>query len=92
MGRVAKDASHQRADFGPVPVVRDNQIDAAADGASIDVELGPYEPAALLEAIHKATDLYKDLKAWQRLMANGMKADFSWDRSAKSYLNLYQSF
>lgn len=35
-----------------------------------------YEPSAFLEAIPKAVDLFQAPKAWQRLMVNGMKADF----------------
>ena len=35
--------------------------------------------------------LFKDKKAWKKLMANGMVADFSWKRSAKSYLDLYNA-
>jgi starch synthase len=51
-----------------------------------------YEPNAFLEAIRKAIDLFRDPKAWQSLMANGMKADFSWERSAQQYRTLYESF
>ncbi|MGM0381966.1 MAG: glycogen synthase GlgA [Thermodesulfobacteriota bacterium] len=50
-----------------------------------------YEPKAFLEAIRKAVDIFQDPKAWKRLMANGMKADFSWDQSARRYMELYRS-
>jgi len=54
-------------------------------------KFGPYKPAAFIEAIQNAVDLFQDAKAWKKLVANGMRADFSWDRSAKSYLALYRS-
>ena len=54
-------------------------------------KFGPYNPAAFFAAIEKAVDLFLNAKIWKRLMANGMKADFSWDRSAQSYMELYRS-
>ena len=33
-----------------------------------------------------------DSEAWKTIVANGMKADFSWDGSATSYLEPYRSF
>lgn len=55
-------------------------------------KFGPYKSAAMVTAIRKAVNLFQDSRAWKRLMANGMKADFSWNRSAQSYLEIYRSF
>jgi starch synthase len=84
--------------YGTVPVVRatgglDDTIVPydPGSGEGNGFKFGPYKPAAFLEAIRQALDLFQDSKAWQRLMANGMKADFSWDGPAQSYLSLYQS-
>ncbi|NCF75021.1 MAG: glycosyltransferase [Xanthomonadaceae bacterium] len=33
---------------------------------------------------------YNNKKAWHRIQKNGMKKDFSWDNSAKKYLDLYK--
>jgi starch synthase len=52
---------------------------------------GPYKPASFLRAVRAATKLFKHPETWHRLMSNGMKADFSWDRSARSYIKLYES-
>jgi starch synthase len=41
---------------------------------------------AFLGAIRQAMDLYTDSDAWKDLITNNMKEDFSWDRSARSYL------
>jgi starch synthase len=45
----------------------------------------------MLEAIHSALQVYRDRPTWERLMLRGMAADFSWDRSAREYLNVYQN-
>ena len=52
---------------------------------------GPYTPPSFLRAIRAATKLFKNPETWHRLISNGMKADFSWDRSARSYMKLYES-
>jgi glycogen synthase len=33
---------------------------------------------------------YRDARLWKQLQANGMSADFSWDRSAGEYDLLYR--
>lgn len=45
--------------------------------------------AALLAALDRALALYGDAPAWQRLVRAGMSQDFSWQRSAGRYLELY---
>lgn len=49
-----------------------------------------YSSKSLLEAIKKAISLYKNKKKWNKLMKNGMEADFSWGRAAKEYIGLYK--
>ncbi len=45
----------------------------------------------LLEAIKRAALLYEHQKGfWQPLQQRGMRQDFSWQRSAKCYLELYE--
>ncbi len=39
----------------------------------------------------RAVDLYfRDRPTWQKVMANGMRQDWSWDRSAAEYEGLYR--
>jgi starch synthase len=54
-------------------------------------KFGAYDSKAFLSAIQRATDLYTDRTTWETLMRKGMAADFSWERSAERYLELYQS-
>ena len=50
----------------------------------------PYDSIALLAAIDRALAVYRDKKAWTALRRRAMAMDFSWERSAKLYGNLYQ--
>ncbi|HYQ71700.1 MAG TPA: glycogen synthase GlgA, partial [Gammaproteobacteria bacterium] len=47
--------------------------------------------AALGAAVTRALAIYRDPEAWQQIISNGMKQDFSWKRSAEQYLELYAS-
>ncbi|UCH07072.1 MAG: glycogen synthase GlgA [Deltaproteobacteria bacterium] len=84
--------------YGTVPVVRATGgledtivqfISRTARGNGF--KFRPYKAAAFLQAIREAVALFTDLKAWRKLTANGMKADFSWEQSARKYLELYKS-
>ncbi len=50
------------------------------------------EPSAtaLWETIERALALWPDRAAWLKLMQTGMNADWSWERSAREYVALYQ--
>jgi starch synthase len=48
-----------------------------------------YEPAALLAAAERAISFFTRKALWSRIMKNAMRADFSWSRSAREYLALY---
>jgi len=84
--------------YGTVPVVRatgglEDTIEEFDPGSRSGngFKFGPYEPGAFLDAIRRATDLWSDREAWEALMRNGMREDFSWNRSAERYLDLYQA-
>jgi starch synthase len=83
--------------YGTVPIVR-------STGGLVDT-VEPYDPVtgngtgfrfdmpdgtALIWALDQALDLWRDRAAWRRLMRNGMERDFSWDRSARGYEELYR--
>jgi starch synthase len=50
-----------------------------------------YEGKALLKELHRALKIFEDKKTWHKIMKNGMKSDFSWNSSAKKYLDLYKT-
>lgn len=84
--------------YGTVPLVRatgglDDTIvpfdPLTEEGNGFKFE--PYKADAFLQTVQQAASLFKNSKAWKRLIANGMSEDFSWDRSARKYLDLYLS-
>jgi starch synthase len=50
-----------------------------------------YTPHALLLALRRALDCWRDRRAWRGIVLRGMAQDFSWDRSARSYEALYEA-
>ena len=51
----------------------------------------PYEPDAFLTAIREAVEYFEAPKRWKKIVKNGMKADYPWDRSARVYVGFYES-
>jgi starch synthase len=84
--------------YGSVPVVRatgglEDTVTAydIRSGEGNGIKFGPYEPEALLAAVRRAVTLFRYPQHWRRMVLNGMRADFSWERSARRYLELYRS-
>lgn len=77
--------------YGTVPVVRSTGGLADTVTPETGFSFAEYEPEALVGAVRAALAAFADAKAWKRLAVTGMKQDFSWDRSAKEYLGLYES-
>lgn len=46
-------------------------------------------PRALAKTIRRSLDVYSDKRRWRGLQRRGMNADFSWIKSARAYLDLY---
>ena len=50
-----------------------------------------HTPAELLNKLQQALDIFYDHRdVWRRLQVNGMKADFSWNKPAREYSDLYR--
>jgi len=83
--------------YGTVPIVREvgGLADTVRDHAprrrtSTGFVFQDYTPAALLGALARALRLYADPPKWLALQQAGMRQDFSWDRSAREYVKIYQ--
>lgn len=86
--------------YGTVPIVRatggladtvtDYSPEGLEDGEATGLVFERYEPEALLEAVRRAVKLFEDDGAWRRLMLNGMRQDWSWKRSAREYIKVYE--
>jgi starch synthase len=84
--------------YGTVPIVRatgglkDTIVQFnIKTGKGNGFKFRPYKPASFLRAIRSAIKHFNNPEAWQQVVSNGMKEDFSWDRSARSYMRLYHS-
>jgi starch synthase len=61
------------------------------NGSATGFSFVPYTPAALLGAINRALDLYRnDAATWLTLVRSGMRQDWSWHHSAAEYERLYE--
>jgi len=83
--------------YGTIPIVRatggldDSIIDATEDPRLANgIEFREPSVRALANAIRKALALYRDPPALRLFRRNGMKADFSWERTAVDYLRVYR--
>jgi len=83
--------------YGSVPVVRatGGLADTVSDfdplkGKGTGFTFSDYSSNALWAALERALDVFRDKKAWRGLQERGMKADFSWNASAKKYEELYR--
>ncbi len=78
--------------YGCVPVVRTTGgLKDTVNEGKTGFLFEKSTPAALAEAISRALTVYASPAKWQRYQRNGMKEDFSWQRSARRYAVLYQS-
>lgn len=84
--------------YGTVPVVREtgglkdtvepyNELEQSGTGFSF----ANYNAHDMLNAIERAKEVYyEDKDAWKAIVKRGMEEDFSWDRSASVYMELYE--
>ncbi|GIW95316.1 MAG: glycogen synthase [Pirellulaceae bacterium] len=87
--------------YGTVPIVHatgglaDTVCDASEENISQGRATGfvfePYEAAALENALRRAIALYRNNKeVWAAIVTTGMAQDWSWDRSAAEYEQVYK--
>jgi starch synthase len=78
--------------YGTVPVARatGGLADTVEDGVT-GFTFGEYSVEAFLGAVRRGLAVYGDAPRWREMMRVGMARDFSWDASARRYLDLYES-
>ena len=83
--------------YGTVPVVRAtgglaDTVEPYVPGSQggTGIVFSPYTPEALVSALEAAIRLHGDARAMTRVRKNGMARDFSWEASARKYLQLYR--
>jgi len=84
--------------YGTVPIVR--EIGGLADTVikfNEKTEEGngfvfkKYDVDEMIKEVKRAIKTFEDKKVWQKIMKAGMKCDFSWELSAKRYIELYKT-
>ena len=82
------------ARYGAIPIVRstgglkDSIIDAGDNGIGFTFQ--SYNAHDMQGSIQRAKSVYDNRMAWGKLVTRAMKADFSWEQSAKLYIGLYK--
>ena len=83
--------------YGSIPIVRatggldDTVKDYAQEsGAGNGFKFYEYKTSAFLEKMKEALNIFANKEAWSLLMQKAMSEDFSWEISAKKYLELYK--
>jgi starch synthase len=83
--------------YGTIPIVRaagglDDTIENfdRTTGRGNGFKFYDYDAARLLEKIYEALLVYADPNLWRKLISDAMNADFSWDRSARQYVEVYE--
>jgi starch synthase len=83
--------------YGTIPVVRSTGglADTVTDfnvesGEGNGFSFQEHTAVALIGAVARAILTFKTPPTWAQLMRNALAADFSWDRSARQYADLYQ--
>lgn len=86
--------------YGTVPVVRETGglYDSIKHYYELDGEIygngftfSNYNAHELKSKIIESVELFKDKPKWERLVKKVMSEDFSWDVSAKKYIEMYMS-
>ncbi len=85
--------------YGTVPVVRmtGGLLDSvpaynSEENTGLGFTFGSVDAGDMLGALYRAVGVYyDDKKAWDQLITRDMEADFSWDRSAQEYVDVYRT-
>jgi len=86
--------------YGTVPIVRrtggladtvtDADMATFANGTANGFSFVDYSAHALSEAVDRALSAYHQEDVWAQLVSTGMRQDWSWARSARLYVELYE--
>jgi len=77
--------------YGTVPVVRETGGLKDTVNNKVGFTFKKFDPTEFYKTLEKTLAVYcHKPKTWRQLQLNGMKQDFSWNKSAKEYLKLYK--
>ena len=70
--------------------VVDTNADSLKSGKANGFSFKYYNTESLMMTINRALEMYDDKETWAKIVQSGMKGDWSWSRSAKEYISIYQ--
>ncbi|MGI8748734.1 MAG: glycogen synthase, partial [Deinococcus sp.] len=76
--------------YGILPLVRETGGLVDSVPPEVGFRFGPATSAALVAALEEARRESLDRPAWKERVERGVALDFSWDASARQYLEVYQ--
>src|SRR5205085_12221527 len=81
--------------YGTIPIVRAtgglaDTIDDYSPGQGNGFTFREYDAGALLHTVERALDVFTDRGEWEARVTRALKSDFSWDRSAREYVEMYR--
>ena len=86
--------------YGTVPVVRKtggladtvqdwHELKSNGSDAGTGFSFNDYTSFALYTTVKRAVETFSDKSVWLKIQQNGMSKDYSWEHSAKEYIELY---
>lgn len=82
--------------YGTVPVVRatggleDTVLDHTDERPGVGFKFKEHEIGAMLGAVRRALEAYEDTGQWRAIMQRAMALNFSWERAAAQYEEIYE--
>jgi starch synthase len=83
--------------YGTVPIVRETggladsvQLYDPATRKGDGIVFRDHNEEGLRWAIETALDLYPDRPVWRRMMQNGMRRNYSWEKQGQEYVDLFR--
>lgn len=83
--------------YGTIPIVRATggltetvENVNPSKGTGTGFTFAAYDSGELVNAVQHATQLFGNRDLWRKIQKSAMSKDFSWEASAKKYINLYK--
>jgi starch synthase len=84
--------------YGAIPIARKTGglADTIQDYEPLNAKgtgflFSDYTSSAFVDAVKRALCVYTDAEKMRTMVTDGMKRDFSWNKSAKRYIALYEA-
>ncbi|MDD5258594.1 MAG: glycogen synthase GlgA [bacterium] len=83
--------------YGTVPIVHETggladtiKEFSSSTGKGNGISFKDYNASSLIQAVKRALALYQKKADWNKVVANGLKSDFSWEKVIPEYIDLYK--